>query len=81
MELPQAGNGYLLLVSLATSLSPLQKPENKGKHHICSKTCWAQHFRNSCAVQEAEGSALNAVELYLHQNCHNYCFSCLHVML
>lgn len=39
----QAGDGYLLPVSLATS-SPLQKPENKGKHHICSITWWAQHF-------------------------------------
>lgn len=36
MALPQAGEEYLLLMSLATSSSLLQKPKDKEKNHYAS---------------------------------------------
>lgn len=36
MALPHADDEYLLLMSLATSSSLLQKPKDKRKHHFTS---------------------------------------------
>lgn len=87
MVLPQAGDGYLLLMCLATSSSPSADTKGERETSHLQQNVLGTAFHCSLKqlycnpVQKAESSALNAVAPCLHQNCHNYCFSNLHMVL